>query len=243
MATYTLAPVNLSDAEDLSRNNISAFWQNPNWVLAWKHSTLEKQIDITTKRYPRRLISDHATARHQKAIDPQTERLVGYARWVLPDSYATTADGEPTWPEALGPVVSPEEAEEIKRIAEATPLNANNETDPLDNNVTKMKNEVLEGKTFFVLEYLAVHPENQGKGIATLLVQSGMKEAEKLGLDIFVLAFQHGWGVYGRLGFSVERELIQDDSMYGGDGHYGVRCMIYKQPPKTEVQLDEQKSS
>ncbi|KKP07324.1 acetyltransferase [Trichoderma harzianum] len=235
MATYTLAPVSLSDSEDLSRNNISAFWQDPNWVLAWKHSTLEKQIDITTKRYPRRLISDHATARHQKAIDPQTGRLVGYARWVLPDSYATTADGEPTWPEALGPVVSPEEAEEIKRIAEATPLNANNETDHLDNNVTKMKNEVLEGKTYFVLEYLAVHPENQGKGIATLLVQSGMKEAEKLGLDIFVLAFRYGWGVYGRLGFSVERELIQDDSMYGGDGKYGVRCMIYKQPPKTEV--------
>ncbi|KAL6694022.1 acyl-CoA N-acyltransferase [Trichoderma pleuroticola] len=239
MSTYTLAPVSVSDSEDLSRNNISAFWQDPNWVLTWKDSTLEKQIDITARRYPRRLISDHATARHQKAIDPQTGRLVGYARWVLPDSYATTADGEPTWPEALGPVVGPEEAEEIKRIAEATPWKPNNATDHLDNNVTKIKNELLEGKTYLVLDYLAVHPENQGKGIGTLLVQSGIKEAEKLGLDIFVLAFRYGWGVYGRLGFSVEQELIQDDSMYGGDGKYGVRYMIYKQPPKSEVQLDE----
>jgi ribosomal protein S18 acetylase RimI-like enzyme len=82
---------------------------------------------------------------------------------------------------------------------------------------------------------LAVHPENQGKGIATLLVQSGMKVAEDLGLDIFVLAFRSAWGVYSRLGFRVERELIQDDSMYGGDGNYGVRYMIYEQPAKSEA--------
>lgn len=82
---------------------------------------------------------------------------------------------------------------------------------------------------------MAVHPENQGKGIATILIQSGMKEAEKLGLDIFVLAFRRGWGVYSRAGFRIEQELIQDDSMYGGDGKFGVRYMIYEQPPQSEV--------
>lgn len=84
---------------------------------------------------------------------------------------------------------------------------------------------------------MAVHPENQGNGIATLLVQSGMREAEKLGLDIFIVAFRPAWGLYSRLGFRVERELIQDDSMYGGDGNYGIRYMIYEQATNSGAQL------
>ncbi|PTB66812.1 hypothetical protein BBK36DRAFT_1117632 [Trichoderma citrinoviride] len=214
---------------------MSAFWQDPNWVLTWRNTTLEKHIEATARRYPRRLISDRATSRHQKAVDTETGRLVGYARWILPKSYATTADGEPVWPEALGPLVGKEEEEEIKRIAEATPWNPSHDTDALDDKVTEIKNELMQKKQYLCLDYLAVHPENQGKGIATLLVQSGMKEAAKLGLDIFVLAFRPAWGVYSRLGFRVERELVQDDSMYGGDGNYGVRYMIYEQPVKAEV--------
>ncbi|KAL7942562.1 hypothetical protein V8C42DRAFT_331352 [Trichoderma barbatum] len=235
MSTYALAPVNITDSEALSRNNVSAFWEDPNWVLAWRHTTLEKHIDTLTRRYPRRLINDRANSRHQKAIDPQTGRLLGYARWILPESYATAPDGKPVWPEAMGPLVGPEEEAEIKRIAEATPWDPNNESDPLDNKINKIKDELMQRKPYICLDYLAVHPDNQGKGIATLLVQSGIKEAEKLGLDIFVLAFRRGWGVYGRLGFRVEQELIQDDSMYGGDGNYGVRYMVYEQPPKLEV--------
>jgi predicted N-acetyltransferase YhbS len=88
---------------------------------------------------------------------------------------------------------------------------------------------------FAGLEYLAVHPENKGKGIATLLVESGMKEAEKLGLDIFILACKPAWGLYSRLGFRVEDELVQDDSMYGGDGEFGMRYYIYDQPLKAEA--------
>ena len=54
-----------------------------------------------------------------------------------------------------------------------------------------------------------------------------MREAEKLGLDIFVLAFKAGKGVYKRAGFRIEQELIQDDSMYGGSGEYAVYYMIH----------------
>ena len=82
---------------------------------------------------------------------------------------------------------------------------------------------------------MAVHPENSGKGVATALVQSGMREAEKMGLDIFILAFKAGRGVYKRLGFHTERELIQDDSMYGGKGEYGTYFMIYEQNNRFDV--------
>lgn len=93
----------------------------------------------------------------------------------------------------------------------------------------KSRKPLIIGK-FAGLDYLAVHPENKGKGVATLLVESGMKQAEKLGLDIFILACKPAWGLYTRLGFRVEEELIQDDSMYGGDGEFAMRYYIYEQP-------------
>lgn len=60
------------------------------------------------------------------------------------------------------------------------------------------------------LEYLAVHPSHQRHGIATALVASGMRAAEELGLDMFILAFRAGWKVYERLGFVVEKVCVQD---------------------------------
>ena len=60
------------------------------------------------------------------------------------------------------------------------------------------------------------------------MVQSGMRQAEEMGLDIFILAFKSAVGVYKRLGFQVEREIIQDDSIYGGKGEYGVYFMFYQ---------------
>jgi ribosomal protein S18 acetylase RimI-like enzyme len=74
-----------------------------------------------------------------------------------------------------------------------------------------------------------VHPEHQGKGIATALVQSGMKEAEKLGLDVFIQAMQAGLGVYTRLGFHIEREIVQNDSKFGGPGDFSDYLMIFEQ--------------
>ncbi len=75
---------------------------------------------------------------------------------------------------------------------------------------------------------MAVHPNNQGKGIGTELVASGMREAAKIGLDIYVCAFRPGVGVYKRLGFRVEQEIVQDDTIYGGPGERYRCLMIYE---------------
>lgn len=148
MATFAIAPCSLADSAAISRNNMSAFWEIPNWVLAWRHTTLEEHIDTMTKRYPRRLISEPETSRHEKLVDLETGRLLGYVRWVLPESHAVLANGEPAWPEAMAPAVSPEEEAEIKRVAEATQWNPNNDTDPLDEAVRAIKDKIMARKPY-----------------------------------------------------------------------------------------------
>lgn len=78
---------------------------------------------------------------------------------------------------------------------------------------------------------MAVHPKNQRKGIATALVQSSMVEAQKLGLNIFILAFEAGVELYKRLGFRTEKKLVQNDSAIEGKGEYSISFIIYDQRP------------
>lgn len=78
-----------------------------------------------------------------------------------------------------------------------------------------------------MLDYLAVHPENQGKGIGSTLVESGLQQARKMGLPVFILAFKGALGVYRRLGFREVGRVISDMADYGGEGEYGMYFMVY----------------
>lgn len=73
-----------------------------------------------------------------------------------------------------------------------------------------------------------MHPDNQGRGIATQLVVSGLKEAKKIGLDVYVRAFRPGVGLYRRLGFRIVKELISDDSGEGEPVEIYRALMTYK---------------
>ncbi|PQE32432.1 acetyltransferase protein [Rutstroemia sp. NJR-2017a WRK4] len=224
MATFQIAQVTVADSNDITQNNIPAFWEDPNWILAWQHTTMENHILQVAKRTPRNLITDREHKRHQKAIDISTGSLVGYARWLLPDSHARLD----VWPEAVVPAVSVEEEEDAKRLAETAVWKPNEESDVLLTRMVNARKELLAGKNYLRLDYLAVHPKNQGKGIATALVRSGVQEAEKLDLDIFVTAFRVAVGVYKRLGFRVLRDFVEDDSRFGGTGEVYYALMVYE---------------
>lgn len=76
-----------------------------------------------------------------------------------------------------------------------------------------------------MLDYVAVHPDNQGRGIASALVQHGIKKAKELGLEVFVLAFESGFRLYEKAGFKTLETIDQDVSKIGGTEHYIVQLM------------------
>ncbi|KAB5518113.1 acetyltransferase [Coniochaeta sp. 2T2.1] len=226
---WLIQPVTLADSSALAANNMPAFWDDPHWVLSWKHRTLSYHISQIALRIPRVLVTDRATRRHQKAIDPVSGKLVGYARWALPEGRARLPDGTPVWPDAMGPEVSAEEEAEIIRVAEGAHFDPNEEMDHLSDHVLKKKKEILARKEYMLLDYLAVHPDNQRKGIGAAFIRSGTEVAEKLGLDVFIYAKSKGVGLYKRFGFRVEWDDVVDDSAYGGTGEVYVALMIYEQ--------------
>lgn len=120
MGGLQIQSVAVADAADMARNNISAFWREPNWRIMWTSDMdMEFLIAESTKRQVRNLLAKSTETRHQKAVDPATGALVGYARWILPDSHIKTAsdDGRTLWPEALAPTVSDAEREQFDALA------------------------------------------------------------------------------------------------------------------------------
>ncbi|PWY72975.1 hypothetical protein BO70DRAFT_341983 [Aspergillus heteromorphus CBS 117.55] len=235
MAPYAISQCSVADGAALAANNIPAFWADPNWVLAWRHRTLEYHISQVALRFPRNMLNDRETLRHQKAVDLETGRIVGYARWSLPPSHEINPDdGTPTWPEAQVPAVEPEKEAEIRRLAETAIWDPNEDADVLSEGVNALKKEVTPKTPHISLKYLAVHPDNQRKGVGMALVKSGMDQADKMGLDIFVHAFKEGAELYKRMGFRLLAEIVQDDSAFGGSGEYGAYFLIYEPGSRTD---------
>jgi hypothetical protein len=62
MPTYKIEGCTVNDAVGLARNNMSAWWTDPTWVLLWPNRTTEDVIAQCTKRIPRNLLDDaHVT--------------------------------------------------------------------------------------------------------------------------------------------------------------------------------------
>ncbi|KAI0851887.1 acyl-CoA N-acyltransferase [Daldinia vernicosa] len=236
MTTWKIERCTVADAAALARNNMSAFWEDPNWKLIWsKETTLDMLIENNAKRYPRILATDREKKRHEKAVDPATGELVGYARWVLPSEHLAAEDGSPEWAEAQVPDVSDEEKARFEELAKSARLATRKEADGMDDRNDEVLARLLAAGTYIKFEYLAVHPANKGKGIGSALVESGIRHAEKIGVPLFTMAYKAGRGIYERLGFKEVERVVQDATKYGGTGEYGAYFMVYDVPKKAPM--------
>ncbi|GAB1211219.1 hypothetical protein ATERTT37_000332 [Aspergillus terreus] len=233
MTSWNIEHCTVADAAALARNNMAAFWEDPTWIALWpKAVTLDFLIEQSTKRQARNLLRSREDTRHEKAVDPITGTVVGYARWILPPGHVTAADGKPTWAEAQVPDVGEAERKHYEELAASAWWNPKEGMGEIDAKNEVVMERILAERPYITLDYLAVHPENKGKGIGTALVESGIQHAEKIGLPIFVLAFKAGRGIYERLGFKEVDRVIQDDTKYGGQGEYGAYFMVYDVRPE-----------
>ncbi len=152
--TFKISQVTIADSPALAANNIPAFWADPHWRLEWRHRTLDYHISQVALRYPRTLLRNRATARHQKAVDPASGEILGYVRWSLPESHSTITtedgneEGTPAWPEAVIPPVSKQQEDEISRVAATAVWDPDLTSDPLLDGMRKIQEEILARKTY-----------------------------------------------------------------------------------------------
>ncbi|KAI3392442.1 hypothetical protein diail_5686 [Diaporthe ilicicola] len=236
MPGYVIQGCTVEDGADVARNNMTSFWQDVNWRMVWRHTTLPRVVEACTARSPRNLLKDRALLRHFKAVDPETGRFMGYARWKLPPGYQENEDGSAVWPEGQTPDVTPEERAKIEEVADAADWELDHEGDHLDAPITRRKIEYLARKDYLVLDFFAVYPDNQRKGVGTALLEYGIEKARELNLDIFVLGMVGGLGIYQRMGFKLMETVTQDATPFGGNDNYTFHFLEYEIRTKDKEQ-------
>ncbi|KAJ4257393.1 hypothetical protein NW762_008513 [Fusarium torreyae] len=221
MATYQLqSPCRVEDGQYIALNKVSAFWEEAWWRSTWTGKTRESVIQGIADRSPKNLLTDREVRRHQKVVHRETGDIVGYARWILPESH------KDSWLTAQTPDVSDEDKEAFsKRHAEAD-FHPCHDNDYLDDHIDGWR-EKYKSDQQIELHYIGVRPDHQKKGVASILVNSGLEEASKLGLDVVLVAMgRRACGLYSKHGFEVLEEKSQSMSDVGFDELYETFFMI-----------------
>ncbi|KAK0647988.1 hypothetical protein B0T16DRAFT_490891 [Cercophora newfieldiana] len=229
--TWSIHPCTVSDAHAIGRNNCTAFWGQPYWRIMWpKDMQLSFMIEQVQKRTAAAvLLADRRARRHEKVVDNETGEVIGYARWVLPDSVVSKGgeSGEVVWGDRQVPDVDEGTKKRAEEEMEGAWFEPRGDMGELDSKIDEALERILGEREYLKLDYLAVHPDRQGEGIGTALTESGIKKAVELGLPIFVMGFDVSRGLYLRLGFREVESVLQDDRKFGGDGNYNAYFMVY----------------
>ena len=94
----------IDDGPAIAEVFVSAFWTDPTWKVIWPGKTLEYVTSQQARRMPHTLLQKRANRRHQKVVDPDTNTVVGYARWTFPE--ADNLDVKSFWALAKVPSVT-----------------------------------------------------------------------------------------------------------------------------------------
>lgn len=96
---------------------------DPHWVFLWTDPNPARIIADVTARFPFSLATGRDRKRHQMVSytdDSGEKTVVGYARWIVPDSVLSVEDKTGTfWPEAQVQAVSDEELQVFKKNFDA----------------------------------------------------------------------------------------------------------------------------
>lgn len=110
--SFEIQPCSAANALGLSTTMMEARLTDPHWAFLWEDPNPQDIIATGALRIPWNLATGRDTKRHQKVIDVETGRIVGFARWILPDCLAKQGN---VWLEAQAPEGTQSEREAWQR--------------------------------------------------------------------------------------------------------------------------------
>ncbi|KAK9234743.1 hypothetical protein V1525DRAFT_412079 [Lipomyces kononenkoae] len=218
--SFVVQPCVPADAPGLAATMMGARLTDPHWAFIWEDPDPEHIIAKAIDRVPWNLITGRNTKRHQKVINVETGEVVGYARWALP---TVLAEKNNVWLEAKVLEPTQDEREIYEKSYQAVTTNGR----PMGMKTGSMMNfrsapletvdaRLMEDGPFLTLDYLTTAPAFWHRGIASMLVQSGLKIADQYGIKTYVMSEPAGLKVYLNHGFKLVETVSTDYSQYGG---------------------------
>ncbi|KAB8070954.1 acyl-CoA N-acyltransferase [Aspergillus leporis] len=205
-----------SDASQLAQINVTSFSPSP----FYRHTFADVSVSaLHTLKYARALQKFTDPKTHvQVAIDPETGLVLGSTRWAIPLHYQQKPGSLCELPEdAIKMAADPEKF---------LPENMNKQFYALFFGMLKSMRAKYVNNDDIVLEYLAISPEQQGKGIGSQLLQWGIQKADALNARIYLEASVEGYPLYKKYGWRLLEEANLDFESLGGAGKATYLMMV-----------------
>lgn len=97
----------------------------------------------------------------------------------------------------------------------------------------KARNEAMKGKKHFLMAVLAVMPEYQRMGVGGKLLEWGLQEADREGVECWIDASPFGLGLYKKFGWKEVSYLDVELGKWGGEEGKVRRTVNMVRPPHT----------
>ncbi|KAK4547829.1 hypothetical protein LTR36_010548 [Oleoguttula mirabilis] len=224
---YEILPTCPEDAESMSKCNYKAFansfFNQMTFPKAREHLTPKDEVlAYRTQRMAGRLRQDDAVS-YKAVLKDQPDVVVGYANFLKPGHY-NKQKAQASVETTLGGVVEAKPDKQTQTDEHPACMDVEMQS-KLMAMMDRKREEVWGDETnFWYLAGLCVDPDYQRQGIASLLMEGGLRQADEDGLPIYLESTPEGVHVYPRLGFETCSELVLVD--YGG---HTVKLMI-RQP-------------
>ncbi|KAL3421599.1 acetyltransferase [Phlyctema vagabunda] len=207
-----------TQANDAIWMAFSPSWDTPSGKLAGA-ARLTKRFNATTINQPGQPNTLFLKATAPSTRDSDARKIVGFAIWQQLSAVAGHGDS------------SPQDLYKSLGVRELYPNDANEQRFLVQvlGSLHKRRFEVVEEKkndnaqppAILVLDICAVDPSYQRQGIAAKLVQYGLDEAKRRGVEATTEASSMGRGVYIKLGFKPEGN--GEDIIYSVDKEFESR--------------------
>ncbi|KAL4936955.1 hypothetical protein BDV06DRAFT_216253 [Aspergillus oleicola] len=218
--TYTIQPLLPPDYVEAFAVADAAF-ADLNSLLYTKYPpSLKSKANLTKARL--KAIKSMHKATMFKAVDNYTKKIVGVARWVVATE---DEDVEESVEDCVDDIMK-RSVSETNHYAMRSfyRMALRGKWDILG--IQDYSGDIVKLRRRVELETLVTHPDYQGYGVATSLLQWGIDEAERLGLLLYLEATEAGKPLYERYGFETVHEMDFDAKEYGGAGKQRYTFMI-----------------
>ncbi|KAL8920512.1 MAG: hypothetical protein Q9208_006262 [Pyrenodesmia sp. 3 TL-2023] len=216
-----IRPCTVDDLPSLALLHQAAF-AGPRHDVLYGNVTLPNKLQYLSDHF-RHQLADHTNAPHPQhvhslcVIDPSLSAIISHAVWIyLPRGYLASADLD-TQSSFVPPGIHETLIHDFHRM-----------TGEL------RSTHAQPGEAYWLLSLLATHPEHEGRGAGSMLIEWAFPKADEMGVKCCVDASAEGYALYRKRGFSEQAGVLELDleCYEGGKGYGTARWVAITRQPK-----------